>query len=68
MQDRGVFLSPFPTPRRLAAAAAAAGKARLTHPGKAILAGKFLLICDAEKSDELDGALRSGRELLHMVL
>ncbi|XP_044296653.1 tricarboxylate transport protein, mitochondrial [Varanus komodoensis] len=32
------FVSPFPRPRCLAAAAPA-GKAKLTHPGKAILAG-----------------------------
>lgn len=44
MQDKGTFISPFLRPRCLAAAAPA-GKAKLTHPGKAILAGKFLLIC-----------------------
>ncbi|KAJ4942296.1 hypothetical protein JOQ06_012162 [Pogonophryne albipinna] len=38
MQGRGTFISPFPSPRCLAAAAPA-GKAKLTHPGKAILAG-----------------------------
>ncbi|XP_033974549.1 tricarboxylate transport protein B, mitochondrial [Trematomus bernacchii] len=38
MQGRGTFISPFPRPRCLAAAAPA-GKAKLTHPGKAILAG-----------------------------
>ncbi|KAK1892778.1 Tricarboxylate transport protein mitochondrial [Dissostichus eleginoides] len=37
MQGRGTFISPFPRPRCLAAAAPA-GKAKLTHPGKAILA------------------------------
>ncbi|XP_072289696.1 tricarboxylate transport protein B, mitochondrial [Eucyclogobius newberryi] len=36
--DRGGFTSPFHRPRCLAAAAPA-GKAKLTHPGKAILAG-----------------------------
>ncbi|KAK2837855.1 hypothetical protein Q5P01_015067 [Channa striata] len=39
MQDKGTFVSPFSGPRCLAAAAPAAGKAKLTHPGKAILAG-----------------------------
>lgn len=34
------FVSPFHRPRCLAAAAPATGKAKLTHPGKAILAGK----------------------------
>lgn len=48
MQGRGTFISPFPRPRCLAAAAPA-GKAKLTHPGKAILAGK-LINCQAEKS------------------
>uniref|UniRef100_A0A8C9XCQ6 Solute carrier family 25 member 1 n=1 Tax=Sander lucioperca TaxID=283035 RepID=A0A8C9XCQ6_SANLU len=38
MQDRGTFISPFLRQRCLAAAAPA-GKAKLTHPGKAILAG-----------------------------
>nr|XP_019954605.1 PREDICTED: tricarboxylate transport protein, mitochondrial-like [Paralichthys olivaceus] len=37
MQDRRTFTSPFSRPRCLAAAAPA--KAKLTHPGKAILAG-----------------------------
>ncbi|KAI4820855.1 hypothetical protein KUCAC02_028822, partial [Chaenocephalus aceratus] len=37
-KGRGTFISPFPRPRCLAAAAPA-GKAKLTHPGKAILAG-----------------------------
>ena len=53
MQEPGVFVGPFPAPRRLAAAAAGA-KARLTHPGKAILAGKFLLVCDAEQAGEVE--------------
>ncbi len=44
MQDKSTFISPFPRPRCLAAAAPA-GKAKLTHPGKAILAGKFIIIC-----------------------
>lgn len=39
MQDKGTLISPFITPRCLAAAAPA-GRAKLTHPGKAILAGK----------------------------
>lgn len=43
MQDKGTFISPFPRPRCLAAAAPT-GKAKLTHPGKAILAGKFITI------------------------
>jgi len=34
------FVNPFPRPRCLAAAAAPLGKAKLTHPGKAIMAGK----------------------------
>ncbi|XP_007563621.1 tricarboxylate transport protein, mitochondrial [Poecilia latipinna] len=38
MQDKGAFFSPFCRPRCLAAAAPA-GRAKLTHPGKAILAG-----------------------------
>ncbi|XP_034398606.1 LOW QUALITY PROTEIN: tricarboxylate transport protein B, mitochondrial [Cyclopterus lumpus] len=38
MQDKGTFTSPFFRPRCLAAAAPA-GKTKLTHPGKAILAG-----------------------------
>ncbi|KAM4578653.1 tricarboxylate transport protein B, mitochondrial [Fundulus diaphanus] len=38
MQDKGAFVSPFCRPRCLAAAAPA-GRAKLTHPGKAILAG-----------------------------
>uniref|UniRef100_A0A3P9I521 Si:dkey-178e17.1 n=1 Tax=Oryzias latipes TaxID=8090 RepID=A0A3P9I521_ORYLA len=38
MQDRGSFFNPFSRPRCLAAAAPP-GKAKLTHPGKAILAG-----------------------------
>ena len=49
MQDKCTFISPFPRPRCLAAAAPA-GKAKLTHPGKAILAGKFIIFCDTEKS------------------
>lgn len=50
MQDRGTFISPFLRQRCLAAAAPA-GKAKLTHPGKAILAGKLIIICHAEKSE-----------------
>nr|XP_054587608.1 tricarboxylate transport protein B, mitochondrial isoform X1 [Nothobranchius furzeri] len=38
MQDKCTFFSPFSRPRCLAAAAPA-GRAKLTHPGKAILAG-----------------------------
>ncbi|XP_071776034.1 tricarboxylate transport protein B, mitochondrial [Centroberyx gerrardi] len=38
MQGRATFVSPFHRPRCLAAAAPG-GKAKLTHPGKAILAG-----------------------------
>ncbi|XP_061585481.1 tricarboxylate transport protein B, mitochondrial [Cololabis saira] len=38
MQDKSHIFSPFVRPRCLAAAAPA-GKAKLTHPGKAILAG-----------------------------
>ncbi|XP_034026620.1 tricarboxylate transport protein B, mitochondrial [Thalassophryne amazonica] len=38
MERRGAFVTPFPRPRCLAAAAPAE-KAKLTHPGKAILAG-----------------------------
>lgn len=52
MQDKGTFISPFPRPRCLAAAAPA-GKAKLTHPGKAILAGKFIMMCLTEKNLEL---------------
>lgn len=37
------FVSPFYRPRCLAAAAPA-GKAKLTHPGKAILAGKKVCV------------------------
>lgn len=48
MQDRGLFISPFLRPRCLAAAAPA-GKAKLTHPGKAILAGKFIFVCKKKK-------------------
>lgn len=44
MQDRGAFISPLSPSRRLVAAAPA-GKAKLTHPGKAILAGKFASMC-----------------------
>lgn len=40
MSGQPGFVSPFHRPRCLAAAAAPAGKAKLTHPGKAILAGK----------------------------
>lgn len=40
MSERPAFASPFHRPQCLAAAAAPAGKAKLTHPGKAILAGK----------------------------
>lgn len=39
MSGQPSFVNPFPRPRCLAAAAAE-GKAKLTHPGKAILAGK----------------------------
>uniref|UniRef100_A0A3P8VV19 Solute carrier family 25 member 1 n=1 Tax=Cynoglossus semilaevis TaxID=244447 RepID=A0A3P8VV19_CYNSE len=39
LSGQRAFLSPFPRPRCLAAAAPA-GKAKLTHPGKAILAGE----------------------------
>ncbi|XP_061673807.1 LOW QUALITY PROTEIN: tricarboxylate transport protein B, mitochondrial [Syngnathoides biaculeatus] len=39
MEARGPFSRPFHSPRCLAAAAAAAGRSKLTHPGKAILAG-----------------------------
>ncbi|XP_028313135.1 tricarboxylate transport protein, mitochondrial [Gouania willdenowi] len=40
MWDKGSFISPFYRPRCLSAAApASAGRAKLTHPGKAILAG-----------------------------
>lgn len=39
MSGQPRFVSPFHRPRCLAAAAPA-GKAKLTHPGKAILAGK----------------------------
>lgn len=46
-EGRGAFVSPFHRPRCLAAAAPE-GKAKLTHPGKAILAGKFT-ICFNEK-------------------
>lgn len=49
MQGKGTFISPFHRPRCLAAAAPA-GKAKLTHPGKAILAGRFITICLTEKS------------------
>lgn len=56
MQDKGTFISPFLRPRCLAAAAPA-GKAKLTHPGKAILAGKFLSICYAEKSSVRQNAI-----------
>lgn len=48
MQDKGTFISPFSRPRCLAAAAPA-GKAKLTHPGKAILAGKFIIMCHTER-------------------
>lgn len=48
MQGKGTFISPFHRPRCLAAAAPA-GKAKLTHPGKAILAGKRITI-HTEKS------------------
>lgn len=46
MQDKGAFFSPLCRPRCLAAAAPA-GRAKLTHPGKAILAGEFMAICRA---------------------
>ncbi|XP_031157088.1 tricarboxylate transport protein B, mitochondrial [Sander lucioperca] len=39
MSGQPRFVSPFYRPQCLAAAAPAAGKAKLTHPGKAILAG-----------------------------
>ncbi|XP_061529413.1 tricarboxylate transport protein B, mitochondrial [Phycodurus eques] len=39
MEAKGTFSRPFCTPRCLAAAAAPVGKSKLTHPGKAILAG-----------------------------
>ncbi|XP_032395078.1 tricarboxylate transport protein B, mitochondrial [Etheostoma spectabile] len=39
MSGQPRFVSPFFRPQCLAAAAPAAGKAKLTHPGKAILAG-----------------------------
>lgn len=44
MSENVRFVSPFNRPRALAAAAPA-GKAKLTHPGKAILAGKFRDVC-----------------------
>ena len=44
MSENIKFVSPFHRPRALAAAAPA-GKAKLTHPGKAILAGKFRDFC-----------------------
>ena len=50
MHDKGSFSSPFFRPRCLAAAAPS-GKAKLTHPGKAILAGKLTMICFTEKSE-----------------
>lgn len=40
MEGNRKLISPFHRPRCLAAAAPG-GKAKLTHPGKAILAGKF---------------------------
>ncbi|XP_056137842.1 tricarboxylate transport protein B, mitochondrial [Lampris incognitus] len=39
MHGTDTFVSPFHRPRCLAAATAAGGKTKLTHPGKAILAG-----------------------------
>lgn len=46
MSPQPGFVNPFYRPQCLAAAAPA-GKAKLTHPGKAILAGrgKFVLLC-----------------------
>ena len=47
MSGQPRFVSPFHRPRCLAAAAAPAGKAKLTHPGKAILAGKEVCVAEA---------------------
>ena len=59
MQGKGTFISPFHRPRCLAAAAAPAGKAKLTHPGKAILAGKFITIGLTEESELVKMSLRN---------
>lgn len=44
MQDKGALISAPPGARCLAAAAAPAARAKLTHPGKAILAGEWFIL------------------------
>lgn len=59
------FVSPFYRPQCLAAAAPA-GKAKLTHPGKAILAGKKVGVRPAG-SDALLRATLRGEAALRLV-
>lgn len=63
MSGQPRFVNPFYRPQCLAAAAPA-GKAKLTHPGKAILAGKE--VCVRVGSEFLHRRSCTQRRLLHL--